>query len=60
MGMTRMYTTSIQDEITVTLFLCTFSKNRLLPKKIIIIMNNKETQKCLERGMEEENTSADV
>jgi len=41
-SMTRMYMPSIQDEHRVSLFLCNFSKNRLLPKKIIIIMNNKD------------------
>jgi hypothetical protein len=44
-GMTHMDTT-IQEEHMVSLFLCTFSnfENKFLPKKIIIIRNNKEAQ----------------
>jgi hypothetical protein len=44
-GMTRM-DMAIQEEHMVSLFLFTFSnfENRLLPKEIIIIRNNKETQ----------------
>jgi hypothetical protein len=38
--------TTIQEEHTVSLFLCTFTNfdNRLLPMKIIIVRNNKEAQ----------------
>jgi hypothetical protein len=54
-GMTRADTT-IQEELALTSFFCTFSNF----EKIIIIGTINKPKKCLERGMEGENTSKGV